>query len=247
MAEAKAGTRRPGVTTTWRWAHGTLMASAAPPVRREVIATIATCAALAILPLGLLLPPLLALVDASWASDTRSCIALRTAASCGRSYPQLAIGLAVLLGWLVLLAHATRSVVRRAREPQPVLSLDARGFVAPLSPPRKPLTSAEIPWDSVLAVRPTDDRRALEVEIRPGTGAWLTSGLQPSKNERVDSGTVRIRCGDGRADSAVLEHFSVRAARGALAYPTSAEDAERVARRVTDRHGEDHRHVDDEP
>lgn len=246
MVGKKARTAGHRVTTTWRWAHGTLMASAPPPVRGEVIALITTSVALSILPFGLLLPPLLALVDTSWAADTRSCIALRTAVSCGRSYPQLGIGLAVLLGWLVLLAHGIRSLARQAREPQHVLALDARGIVAPLSPPRKPLTSAEIPWDSVLAVRPTDDRRSLEVEIRPGKGAWLTSGLQPSKNERVVSGTVRIRCGDGRADSAVLEHFSVRAARGALAYATSAEDAERVARRVMDRYGEDHRHVVDE-
>lgn len=220
------------VRTTWRWSHGTLMGSAPPPVRGEVVVSLAASAALAIVPLAVLLPPLLALVDASWASGTRSCLAVRSASSCGPASLQLAVGVALLLGYLVGLALSVRALARQAREPRLVLSLDVRGIVAPLRRPRRPLTSAEIPWDSVLAVRPTADPRAIEVEIRPGTGAWLTSAFQPSTNQRVDSGVVRVRCGDGRTDSAVLEHFTVRAARGALAYPTSVEDAERVGRRA---------------
>jgi hypothetical protein len=208
------------------------MGSAPPPVRGEVAMSLAASAALAIVPLAVLLPPLLALVDASWASGTRSCIAVRTASSCGPASVQLAVGVALLLGYVVGLVVCVRSLARQAREPQHVLLLDDRGIVAPLSRPRRPLTTAEIPWDSVLAVRPTEDPRAIDVEVRPGTGAWLTSAFQPSTNQRVESGTVRVRCGDGRTDSAVLDHFAVRAARGALAYPTCVEDAERVARRA---------------
>ncbi|MEP7764735.1 hypothetical protein [Sanguibacter sp. 25GB23B1] len=219
--------------TGWEWQDGTLYRR--QPRRwipRAVLYGIQVLSLL-LLPAVFLVPAIQALVDASWSWSSETCVAVSRDgdSSCGAAWAFLAIGGALLAGWIATLVAVARAIIAQHRQVATPLHLDARFLHATIpdsflhGPAR-----ISIRWEDVLTIEhPTRGTDTLLVRLVPG--AEVTARDRVARDQPlVGSGSfVTIECGEAAVDAPVLRYFLSDVSRWGLATQAGAEHGLRVA------------------
>lgn len=212
---------------TWTWQAGTLYRRRTRSWVGDAVMHAFAGLALLLIPAAFLVPALRDLAGTSWGWSAEACVTVRGGTWCAPAWVFVAVGGAVLVGWLVALLDVVRTTVVQSRETEISLHLDAHSLHVTIPPSfwRRP-SPVSVRWADVDAVElPPRGTRTLLLRLAPGAEVTPRNGLAPQRSVTRAAEIVAIECGDARSDAAVLRHILAAGAHQALATAEGAADS----------------------